>query len=305
MKVLSSLSELPPQPLFLTLGIFDSFHLGHQKLFKKLNALKEQYNCKSCVITFHPHPEQILRKNFLGYVLSLKKRLDFFKKQNIDYCVIMHFNKRLANITAGDFLKKLIRKSYLRGIIVGEEFKLGKDQRYLKEFKKIFKKEEIIVKFAKVYRKGKMKVSTKFIKTLIKKADFESLKVLLGREYSIYSKVIRGKGRGRILGFPTANLNVEDLVLPKEGVYFSKTLINKNIYFSLFSIGKRPTFEKEGKLCCEVYIMNFKGNLYGKNLEVFPLKFLRKQKKFRNPCLLNERINEDVKMLKKFVKSLL
>ncbi len=303
MKVLSSLSEVPLKPLFFTLGIFDSFHLGHQKIFKRLNYFKEKYKCKSCVITFYPHPEKILKKSFLGYVLPLKKRLNFFKKQNVDYCVIMNFNKRLAKICAEDFLKRLIKKSCIKGIIVGEEFKLGRDQRYLREFKNFFERRGIIAEFVKVYKKKKKKISTKFIKALIRKADFKNLKLLLGREYSICSKVIKGKGRGKILGFPTANLDTKDLVLPKEGVYISKTLVNKNIYFSLLSVGRRPTFEKKGKLCCEVYILNFKGNLYGKELEVFPLKFLRRQEKFKNLYLLKKRINEDVKILEKFMKN--
>ncbi len=289
------------RPLGAGLGVFDGVHKGHQKLISRLNSLCRRKGLMSGVITFWPHPQGILGREFPGYIYPLYYRLKLIKSLRVDYCLVLNFNRGFSQLESTFFLDKLASMN-IRLLVAGEDFRLGRDQKRLADLKTYLESKNIDSHIEEHLFWRKRRVSSSLIKEYIREANFPLAERLLGRKYFVWGGVKLGKGSGRKLGFPTANLDVQGLVLPPQGVYISQALCEGKYLPSLLSIGTRCTFSSSGRLHVEVYILNFNNNLYRRIIGVRPLKLLRPQMKFRSASSLRKRIVEDEKICREFFR---
>ena len=284
-------------------GNFDGLHLGHQKLFNLAKKYKKKFKLKIGVITFEPVPKMYFNKNLINFRISnLSQKIKIFEKLDIDFVIIKKFNKKFSKIKSHNFIKEILyKKLKAKYIFVSSNFRFGNkregDVNQLiyneKNFNyKIIKPKPFILK--------KKVISSTLIRKLLSDGKLEHANKLLGRKWSIESKVEKGRQLGKKIGYPTCNLDIKDYVIAKPGVYAVK-IFQKNKNFSLKGIanlGYRPTFRQK-KILLEVYIFNFSGNLYNKHLTIEFINFIRKEKKFKNINQLRKQINLDLKSAKK------
>jgi len=287
----------------LLIGNFDGLHLGHQKLFKLANKYKKKFKLKIGIITFEPMPIMYFNKSIKNFRISnLDQKKKILKNLGIDFIIIKKFDKQFSKIKSYQFIKNILYENLkAKYIFVSDNFRFGNKRegnvkqliKNEKEFKfKIIKPKPLVLK-------NKV-ISSTLIRNLLSNGNLEYSNQLLARNWSIESKVQRGRQMGKKIGFPTCNLDIKDYVIPKLGVYAVKInqKNNSKILKGIANIGYRPTF-KQKKLLLEVYIFNFSGNLYNKYLTIEFINFIRKEKKFKNINQLKKQINSDLKLVKK------
>jgi len=289
-----------PFETVITIGSFDGIHLGHKALFEETKKLANLLNVKPVVVSFDPHPRTVLfPESNLKLLTTLEEKLYLLSLLEIENLVLIPFTKTLSELSHDLFVQEyIVDKIKARGIIVGFNFRFGKfrkgDVDYLN---KVAKKYNFIVKAIPPVMLNGVIISSSIIRSLIEKGDIESANELLGRPYLIMGKVIKGKGRGKEIGYPTANLEVSPLkLLPPSGVYAVWVILNGEKLKGALNIGKRPTFgEKE--ISIEVHIFNFNKNIYGKTLKIEIIKRIRDEKKFPSIEDLKIQIEKDCKLI--------
>jgi len=294
----SKTSFKPIKKAVVTIGVFDGLHKGHILLLKTVLRYAKRIKGKSVVITLWPHPQ----KEKLIYPIS--QRLNFLERLGIDFCFVLKFNQILKNISAKKFIEEILLKiTNPRYIIVGRNFRFGKnalgDIELLKKFSLRYR---FTVKAISPLKINNKIISSTYLRSLLKKGKIEELNRYLHFPFRIFGRVIKGEGRAKILGFPTANLLVENEILPNFGVYIVKVRFLNRVYPAVCYIGTKPTFRKNNKknVSIEVHIPNFKNSLYRKNLEVEFIKKLRPQRRFLGTLKLIERIKKDVEISQQF-----
>ena len=283
----------------VTVGTFDGVHLGHQKIMQTLVQRAKAIDGISVVITYHPHPLEILNNKHFPYLLTEKiKKEEFLKKMGIDYVLWLDFDKKLANLSPEDFIKQyFVGKLAAKEIIIGYDWHFGKnregDYHLLKKFEKIYGYKTDIVKEV---RRGKKIVSSTKIREYIRDGKLELAQKMLGRYYSILGKVVPGDRIGRQLGFPTINLEPLEprKLLPQCGVYLTKTKLKQNMMWGLTNIGLRPTIKKNNrKKFIETYIFDFDKEVYSQEIELFFIRRIRDEKEFASKEELINQIKVD------------
>jgi riboflavin kinase/FMN adenylyltransferase len=289
-----------PFETVITIGSFDGIHLAHKALFEETKKLANLLNVKPIVVSFDPHPRTVLfPESNLKLLTTLEEKLYLLSLLEIENLVLIPFTKTLSELSHDLFVQEyIVDKIKAKGIIVGFNFRFGKfrkgDVDYLN---KVAKKYNFIVKAIPPVMLNGVIISSSAIRNLIEKGNIESANELLGRPYLIMGKVIKGKGRGKEIGYPTANLEVSPLkLLPPSGVYAVWVLLNGEKLKGALNIGKRPTFgEKE--ISIEVHIFNFNKNIYGKTLKIEIIKRIRDEKKFPSIENLKIQIEKDCKLI--------
>ena len=287
----------------ILIGNFDGLHLGHQKLFYLAKRYKKKFSLKIGVLTFEPMPKMYFNKKIKNFRISNKKqKINLLNKLNVDFIIIKKFNKKFSKIKSIDFIKKIISKKLnARFIFVSNNFRFGNkregDVRQLIKYEhqcnyKIIKPKPLLIK--------KKVVSSTLIRNYLQKGKLDKINKLLNREWSIVGKVQKGRQLGKKIGFPTANIDIKDYVLGCPGVYAVRVQMTKSSQYlkGIANLGYRPTFNGK-KILLEVHLFNFSGNLYNKYLTVEFLKFIRKEKKFRNIDQLKKQIKADLLIAKK------
>lgn len=268
-----------------TIGAFDGIHLGHVSL---VNQIK-QLGLKTLVITF----DNLRKTNY--QLLTPKQKISIFEELKIDYLVIINF-EFIQKVLFTDFIE-MLKNLNVKNIICGDNFRFG----YNREGDISKLKEHFKVTVTDYTICDSTQISTTIIKQLIYNGDIENANKLLGREYKIIGEVIHGSKLGRKLGFATANINYSNYLLPKRGVYVGKIKYNDNYYIGMINIGHNPTLNHQKELRLEVHILNFNEEIYGKELEVAFLNFIREEQKFNSSKELIEKLNEDYNICKKYL----
>ena len=287
----------------LLVGNFDGLHLGHQKLFKQARNFKKKFKSKIGVVTFEPMPKMYFNKNLKNFRISnLNQKKEILKKVGTDFLIIKKFDKKFSKIKSLDFIKKILyQKLNTKFIFVSSNFRFGNkregDIKQLTSYERIFRYKLIKPKPLKLRKKI---VSSTLIRKLISKGKINLANKLLNRKWSIFSKVQEGKKLGKKIGFPTCNLDINDYVIAKPGVYAVKIYQKnkKKCLNGIANLGYRPTFNQK-KLLLEVHIFKFNRNIYNKYLTIEFIDFIRKEKKFKNINQLKKQINLDIKIAKK------
>ncbi len=281
----------------LTVGSFDGIHLGHRKLMEITKEAASKFNSVSVVLTFHPHPLKVLKPDRKVHLITtFEKKTELIREIGIDYLIYITFTTEFSRMNPEDFVKEIIYKKLkpLR-IIVGHDFGFGSGKTgntsLLEKLGVELNFDLIVVSPVKLEEEV---VSSTVIRKLVLLGDVSKVSKFLGRYYSVHGIVIKGSKRGKIIGFPTANIIPEEELFPKDGVYVSIVKIDRKTYNAVTNIGDNPTFPDEIRRI-ESYIFGFNGNLYGKETEVFFIERLRDEIKFGSVDALKEKIAEDVK----------
>ena len=285
------------------IGNFDGLHLGHQKLFQVAQSYKKKYNLNIGVINFNPMPKMFFNKKIKNFRISnIDQKIKLLSKFKVDFIITKKFDKKFSKTKALTFIKQIINKKLnSRFIFVSNNFKFGKNREGNVKF--LIKNEEKynykVIK-PKPLIKNKKIVSSSLIRNFLEKGFLRKANKLLNRNWTIEGIVKRGRQVGKKIGFPTCNIDIKDYVLAKPGVYAVKVLRKNNPKYlkGIANLGYRPTFNQK-KILLEVHIFNFSGNLYNKLLSVEFLKFIRKEKKFKNVNQLKTQIKIDLNIAKK------
>lgn len=278
----------------MALGVFDGVHRGHSRILKETAAKAQRLKGTSLVLTFWPHPQ---RQESL---ISLKHRLSLIEQFGIDICIAVNFNKNFADISAADFVKRILfKKLGARYIYIGRNFNFGRNAKgNFKTLKKLSKIFNFRLKVFEVVKINNRTISSSYIRTLIRKGRLNEAKKLLGRSVSIMGTVIKGSSLAKELGFPTANIDPHHEIVPPSGVYAVKVLLSnaraRRALNGVCNIGVKPTFKQSDERYIEVYIFNFAQKIYGKRLELQFIKKLREEKKFTSRAALVEQIKRDI-----------
>jgi len=289
----------------ICIGVFDSVHLGHQKILRLTARDAAKLHAKSTALTFDPHPTNVLSsKRVVPMIFSLGHRLKHLAEFGVSQTHVIRFTKTFAQTSAEDFVRKiLVGRFKAISVTVGEGFRFGRmakgDTHFLKQQGRLFGFRVNIVKPVKI---GGVTVSSTRIRRLIEAGRLSEAARLSGRPVSLYGSVVCGKGRGRRIGFPTLNLRVEHETLPPQGVYAALAVVDGLRYVAALHLGPRPTFAEKTPTV-EAHLLDVRKDFYGKKAEIFLFKRLRSIVKFGSTNSLHRQISRDVASIRRLAPS--
>lgn len=295
MKVLFDQFDKIKELTTATIGIFDGVHMGHKSIINLMRDEASRKGLSSCVITFFPHPQQVLSGSNIPLIVPLKERFWLLEKAGVDITVCFNFTEEFSRISAEDFVKKiLVDNLNVKSIYVGPDLFFGRNRKgNVDLLKAMGKTYGFITNLVGHVYLGNEVISSTSIRKLIEQGRVNKAAILLGDCFSIEGKVIEGQKRGRKLGYPTANLQTEWELLPKVGVYATWAVMGEDRFKSITNVGYRPTFGNN-KLLVETYIMEYNEEIYGETLRVLFVERIRDEKKFESVNALIKQIEKDV-----------
>jgi riboflavin kinase / FMN adenylyltransferase len=303
-KIYNSIKDFHPvkNPV-VTVGTFDGVHLGHQAVFKKMKEEAAVINGETVVITFHPHPRIVLGSDSdnLKFVKTEKKKIEHIEKAGIDNLIIIDFNLKFAAQSSEQFIKNQIVE-YIKPkvLIIGYDHQFGKNREG--SFSKLIslgEKYGFEVKKIDEQETDNLIISSTMIRKLLNKGDISRANKLLGHEYSITGKVVVGQSIGHNLGFPTANIQVADQykLIAAIGVYACRVMVRGKMYLGMSNIGYRPTIDllenPHPELTIEIHIFDFNDNIYGEEITIYFVDWMRDEHKFESKDALSEQLRKD------------
>tara|TARA_R110001632_G_scaffold47202_6_gene119603 strand:- start:24 stop:959 length:936 start_codon:yes stop_codon:yes gene_type:complete len=285
LKIIQTISNFnSTEKTVVTIGTFDGIHVGHQKILKDLIEAAKKEGKKSVLLTFFPHPRMVLQKDVSIQLLNtIEEKSSLLEKMGLDYLIIHPFSKEFSRLTALDFVRDiLVNQLNTSRLIIGYDHHFGKNREgnihQLREYSLLydFKVEEIPAQDI-----DDVSVSSTKIRKALQEGNLKTANNYLGYNYMLNGTVINGKKLGGKIGFPTANLDIKEAykLVPKTGVYVIKTTINNVLFSGMMNIGFRPTVSGKHQTI-EAHLFDFDKDLYGKNITIELLYFLRDEKKF-------------------------
>jgi riboflavin kinase/FMN adenylyltransferase len=308
MKQLRDLLQVPlDRPSAISIGVFDGVHLGHRFLLGEMMANAKKSGHSSGVVTFDRHPHELLapQKQML-YLTTLGDKLHLLGETGLDFVVALPFTRELSQTKARDFVQSLVDQLRMVELWTGPDFALGRDRegnrRYLTDLG-----EELgfrVHRLEPVEHAGRV-ISSSNIRALLREGDVAEAATLLGRFPYVDGKVVKGARRGHKLGFPTANLEIdESLLLPANGVYVARACWERVNHSGVVNIGRRPTFDRESERTLEAHVLDFSGDLYGKELRVEFIERLRPEVRFESREALIAQMESDVERTREVIEEL-
>ena len=287
----------------ILIGNFDGVHLGHQKLFKLAQSYKKKHKLKIGVINFNPMPKMYFNKSLKNFkITSVDQKLKLLTELKVDFIITKKFNKNFSKVKSINFIKEILyKKLNCKFLFVSNNFRFGNkregDVKLLINHEKNY---DYKVVNPKPVIKNKKTVSSTLIRNFLENGNLDKANKFLGRQWTVDGVVQKGRQIGKKIGFPTCNIDIKDYVLAQPGVYAVRVLWKNNSkeFKGIANLGYRPTFNQR-KILLEVHLFNFSGNLYNKHLSVQFLKFIRKEKKFKNVIQLRNQIKSDLRIAKK------
>jgi len=302
MKVFNRLDQIiePIKGAVITIGNFDGVHIGHQALFHEVIEKAEAIDGTSVAMTFEPHPLRVLKQNNHPPLITLyEQKAELIERSGIDVLICVPFTLEFAALSAEQFVRDLlVNKIGIKAIVVGEDYSFGKNREgniaLLNSFGLKYGFEVIVAGWIKSARALAERISSTKIRELVTDGRMEQAEKMLGRNYQIRGKVVTGRDRGgKLLGIPTANINLNDELCPKTGIYAVTVECKGNQHQGVANIGYSPTFE-DHVFTVEVHILDFSDNLYGTNIRINFIKRIRDEIKFSNISELIEQIKLDI-----------
>jgi riboflavin kinase / FMN adenylyltransferase len=307
METLRSISELSKLqgPIFLAIGVFDGVHLGHQSVISTSTSHARSANGTPVVITFDPHPLKVLRPQKAPHLLTATQhKIALIRDLGVEHLLVIPFDKNFAATPPENFIEQLVMDSNPLGeICVGHEWSFGKDRRgnldLLKKLGAQFDFHVIAIPPVKV--DGTV-VSSTAIRRAVEKGDLATAATMLGRDYTILGTVVSGSKIGKKLGYPTANLSAHSEQFPPNGVYFAEATLDGALYPGVVNLGYRPTVSSgKPERVLEIYLLDFDRDIYGKDVEVRFIRYLRPEQKFDSLEALVRQIERDVRQARELL----
>lgn len=302
MQVIYGFEKFPSfsRDSILAIGNFDGIHLGHKKILQLLKEKATKHALPSLILTFSPHPEKILAEKIVKMIQTLDQRMREIEKFGIDNVLVVPFDEKFSSLSGRDFIQKIVVNTLkAKEVIVGENFRFGRNREgdisLLQQQASRFNFR--VYSIPPVVKDG-MVVSSSLIRSSLQDGNIEIANDLLGRVYEIEGSVVKGKSRGKALGFPTANIATENEIIPP-GVFITTSWIDSKSFPSLTNVGNRPTFNQKETII-ESFIINLNKNLYGKSIRVNFIKKIRDEMKFKTPDDLSQQIKKDLEKAKDY-----
>ena len=285
----------------VSIGNFDGVHLGHQAILNTLIIQAKKLNLKPIIITFEPHPNFFLNpKSNFSLICQPKLKQQLLNQYNVKV-IYISFEKSFSQLTSHEFIEKvLIKKLNTKALIQGHSHRFGKQGTgNINLLKKIFKKENVFE--IPSLTLNHQAINSTLIRKLITKGDLQTTQQYLSRPFQFEGVIIKGDGRGRKLGFPTANIQTDtQIIQPAQGVYQAHITVEKQEFLAIVNIGTRPTFKNDEIIHIEAHILNFNQNIYGKTVNLKLYLCIREQKKFESSKQLQDQIIKDIKNFNSF-----
>ncbi|WP_445430513.1 bifunctional riboflavin kinase/FAD synthetase [Chryseobacterium indoltheticum] len=305
MKVFRNFSDYPSQrPLALSLGMFDGVHLGHKCIIDELKKLGSAHNLETAILTFWPHPRFVFNPNEdLKLLNTLDEKTLLMEKYGINNLFLKEFDEEFRNLTGEEFVRQiLVDKLNVKYLIIGYDHSFGKNKSGNFELLQNLSKElDFEVEQMEAINIHENNISSTKIRNALLAGNILEANEMLGYSYSVSGTVGHGKKLGRTIGYPTANIETENIkLLPKKGAYIVETFVNDQQYKGMLSVGTNPTVNGD-KLTVEVYILDFEGDIYGEKITVKFRDFLHEEIKFEGLVKLIERLDEDKSLTENFI----
>lgn len=307
MKTRRNLNTLPDKQTVVTIGTFDGVHIGHQKIINRLINTGKELTLQSVILTFFPHPRMVLQKDSnIKLINTIDERHDILEASGLDSLVIKKFTQEFSRLSAEDFVKDiLVEKLNAKKVIIGYDHRFGRNRNAdindLKTFGEVygFDVEEISAQDI-----DDVSVSSTKIRSALMKGDITTANAYLGYAFMLTGKVIKGKGLGKELGFPTANIDIEETykIIPKQGSYVVRSEINNTWIYGMMNIGVNPTVSGD-KETIEIYFFDFDVDIYGKTIKIELLNRIRDEEKFESLEALKHQLNKDKATSKAFISN--
>ena len=288
----------------VTIGSYDGLHLGHQEIIKRVIERARGEGGEAVVLTFEPHPVKVLHPQaHFPLITSYRKKMMLLERFGVDCTINLPFTKVRAQMSAEEFIKEIVQERIApRWLVVGFNFTFGKNRTGTPdELKKMGTHLGFAVEIVPPYTVNGEVVSSTRIRELIKEGSIKEANRMLGWDFIIMGKVIHGHARGKGLGFPTANLEITSDLYPKKGVYAATVIQEGKTYHGVVNIGTNPTFEDK-EFAVEVFLFNYQGDLYGKELWVALVDRVRDEETFPSPDALVHQIEKDVHRAKEILR---
>lgn len=288
----------------VTMGSFDGVHKGHVKVIEGLKACAQKWQGESVIITFDPHPREVLYPNEKrpGILTTLAEKAEILAAYGVQHLIVISFNRELAALSYDDFVRHiLVDKIGIKGLVVGYDHRFGKNREgNFDVLKGLAETCHFHIEQEEALTANEVHVSSTKIRTALELGDIALVNDFLGYAYSISGEVVHGDKIGRTIGFPTANLNVDDerKLLPAAGVYAVKVSSQGKEYEGMLNVGIRPTVSNSGIVRLETHVFGFDGNLYGEKMTVSLIRRVRGERKFDTLQELSAQLSRDKETVK-------
>ena len=309
MKIFHSINDFSsPKKTILTLGTFDGVHIGHKKILEKITQNTENKKYESLVLTFFPHPRMILQgESAIKLLNTITEKIDLLEKTGIENLVIHPFDESFSRLTAEEFVREiLVEQFHIQKIIIGHDHRFGRNRTAnIDDLIDFGKKYGFEVEQISAQEINEISVSSTKIRNALEEGDIVLANKYLGYEYFLTGTIIKGKQLGRTIGFPTANLKIEEnyKLIPRNGVYIVSSIINNKTVFGMMNIGFNPTVNGENQTI-EIHFFDFEADLYHQKITVSLLHRIRSEQKFDSVVLLKEQLEKDQNYAKAFLNKL-
>lgn len=282
-----------------TIGSFDGVHKGHVQVIECLKKVARSLQGETVIISFEPHPREVLypQEKRLGILTSLEEKSAILEKQGIEHLIILPFTRSLAELGYQEFVRDLlVEQMGIKGLVVGYDHRFGKNREgTFEKLKGLAAKYRFYIEQEEAYEENRINISSTKIRTALELGDIALVNDFLGYAYPISGEVVHGDKIGRAIGFPTANLQVDDerKLLPAAGVYAVKIALRDKEYAGMLNVGIRPTVSDSGIVRLETHIFGFDGNLYGEKITVSLVRRVRGERKFDGIQELSDQLARD------------
>ena len=309
MKTFQSIYDFQPKnKTVLTLGTFDGVHIGHKKIIEKLIQNSSWCECESLVLTFFPHPRMVLQDNTeIKLLNTIDERTELLQKSGLDNLIIHPFDQVFSRLTAEEFVSSILVDQFnVKRIIIGYDHRFGRNRTAdIHDLIEFGQKYEFEVEQISAQEIDEVSVSSTKIRNALTEGNVKLANDYLGYNYLLTGIITKGKGIGRTLDFPTANLQIQETykLIPKNGVYIVQSLLENKLVYGMMNIGFNPTVNGESK-SIEIHFFDYEGDLYTKNIQIQLVDRIRDEVKFENLEKLKEQLYKDKTVALHYIKSL-
>lgn len=306
MKIITDLSNFTAdRGTVVTIGTFDGVHCGHQKIIKRLTEAAKAEGLLSTVFTFFPHPRMIVQHDTqLRLLHTLAEKQTLLAALGVDLLIVQPFDKKFSQMSAEEFVEELLVKHLrVQKVIIGYDHRFGKNRTAdIRDMHRFGEHYGFAVEEISAQEVDEVSVSSTKVREALLSGAVEKAESYLGVPYSLTGKVVHGQKLGRTLGYPTANIQVEEdyKLIPADGVYVMYSLLGGRQVYGMMSIGKNPTIEGKGS-SIEVHFLDYNGDLYGQRLTIYFIKYLRAEQKFTSVAALQQQIEQDEEQSRKAI----